>query len=191
MYRGSYPQGVPSPNFMVFYNGTAKYPEYCEMRLSDAFMGQKEEPSLELKVKVVNINPGMNEALKKKCPILAEYSAYVETVRQYKKFLPLTDAVNKAIDECIKNNILKNFLLRQKAEVFKMSIFEYDEEREMERIRYSEREYGYQMGAIVTAIQTYDECGVSKEEILKRIIEKFKLKPEVAQEYIEQHYSQL
>lgn len=131
---------------MVFYNGIKERPEYSELKLSDSYIANGSEPSLELVVKVININSGKNEELKQRCPVLKEYAIYVETVREFAKTMPLKDAITKAVDECIKNNVLKHFLLQQKAEVIKMSIFEYDEEKEMGRIRRAEREEGEKLG---------------------------------------------
>ena len=88
----------------------------------------------------------MNEELKSRCPVLKEYMEYVGAVRRNMEHMPLDEAVDAAIEYCIKNNILKDFLLEQKAEVKKMSIYEFDEEREMEMIRQDERAEGEQAG---------------------------------------------
>ena len=72
--------------------------------------------------------------------------------------LPLEQAVETAIEYCIKHDILKDFLLKQRAEVVKMSIFEYDEEREIELIRRDEREIGQEIGQKIG-----EEIGVRKE----------------------------
>ncbi len=130
----------PTPHFVVFYNGQRDMPEKLELKLSDAFAVQSENPELELKVQILNINPGMNEELKEKCPILKEYVAYVEKVRSYAKILPLEEAVEQAVEDCIREDVLRDFLLKQRAEVVKMSIYEYDEERELKLIRADERE---------------------------------------------------
>ena len=86
----------------------------------------------------------MNEELKEKCPVLKQYTQYVEQVRYNSIGMPLEQAVETAIEYCIRHDILKDFLLKQRAEVVKMSIFEYDEEREIELIRRDEREIGAQ-----------------------------------------------
>jgi hypothetical protein len=137
---------IPTPRFVVFYNGTETLPEKTELKLSDSFLSQTDQPSLELRVTVLNINPGMNEELKKRCPSLGEYVRYVEKVRHYAKEMSLAEAVNLAVDECIAENILRDFLRSQKAEVVKMSIYEFDEEREMQLIREDEREIGIEIG---------------------------------------------
>jgi len=137
---------LPAPHFVVLYNGTARLPERMERKLSDAFAVPTDSPDLELKVQIININPGMNEELKEKCPALREYVIYVEKVRNYAKSMPLEEAVERAIEECIRDDVLREFLLRQKAEVVKMSIYEYDKERELKLIRADERELGEEIG---------------------------------------------
>lgn len=137
---------IPSPKFIVFYNGREALPERMEFRLSDHFMLREKEPSLELKVTLLNINPGMNEELKERCPSLREYMQYVERVREYAEDMETDAAVERAVDECIAEGILEEFLQNQKAEVVKMSIYEYDEERELKLIREDERELGREEG---------------------------------------------
>ena len=137
---------IPNPNFVVFYNGQDKIPECMELKLSDSFLIPTDNPELELKVTVLNINEGMNEQLKEKCPDLKQYMQYVDRVRKYNREMPLKDAVVKAVDECIKENVLRDFLMKQKGEVIKVSIYEFDEEREMRLIRADEREIGREEG---------------------------------------------
>lgn len=137
---------MPNPNFVVFYNGVRVLPEQMEMKLSDSYLIQTDEPSLELKVKVLNINSGMNEELKEMCPELKQYMQYIDKVRKYSEEMELKDAVIKAVEECIRENILRDFLMEQKSEVVKMSIYEFDEEREMAIIRADERELGREEG---------------------------------------------
>ena len=97
---------------------------------------------MELKVLVININEGYNQKLMESCQILKEYAQYVSKVRTYKKTLKLNEAVEKAVEECIREGILQEFLLANKAEVVAMSIFEYDREWEEEILRKEEFEAG-------------------------------------------------
>lgn len=119
---------LPTPKFVVFYNGAEKQPERKELHLSDAFEVPEDYPALDLHVTQLNINQGYNVALLEKCPTLFQYMQYVEQVRKYRQQFSLEKAVQFAVDYCIKNGILKDFLLENKAEVIKMSIYEYDEE---------------------------------------------------------------
>ena len=80
------------------------------------------------------------------CQTLKEYSIYVERVRKYRAVMPIEQAVEKAVTECIRENILADFLKKQRAEVVAMSILEYNEEEELKKIRASERRGGYDDG---------------------------------------------
>ena len=80
------------------------------------------------------------------CQILKEYAQYVSKVRTYKKTLSLNEAVEKAVEECIQEGILRDFLLKHRAEVVAMSIFEYDREWEEELLRKEEFEAGRELG---------------------------------------------
>ena len=60
--------------------------------------------------------------------------------------MPIEQAVEKAVTECIRENILADFLKKQRAEVIAMSILEYNEEEEIKKIRASERRGGYDDG---------------------------------------------
>ena len=103
------------------------FEEKRELRLSEAFVNREEDSELELRVQVLNIK-GFNEELKGQCCILGEYMQYVNKVRAYREQLSIDQAVERAVNECIAENILREFLLRNKAEVRQVSIFEYNEE---------------------------------------------------------------
>ena len=78
---------------------------------------------------------------------LREYAQYVALVRRYKTELgSLDEAVNRAVDECIRNGVLADFLKRNHAEVVMMSIFEYNQEEEERKLRAAERQAGYASG---------------------------------------------
>lgn len=110
-------------------------------KLSDAFEDDS-EGCMELKVKVLNINLGHNKELLEKCNSLYGYSYFVAEIRNNLRTMELPKAVCRALEECIKKDILKEFLLKQKAEVIAMSIYEYNEEY----VRKSLAETGYEQG---------------------------------------------
>ena len=93
-------------------------------------------------VTIYNINLGKNTELLEACQLLKEYAQYVEQVRIFAKNLPLSEAVEQAVDYCIEQGILADFLRKNRAEAIAMSIFEYDEEKHLK----NEREFGYQRG---------------------------------------------
>ena len=140
-------QKVPAPNFIVFYNGQDEVADRSEYRLSDAFAPHVNNPALELRVTVLNINYGRNLELMRQSRTLRDYAQYVALVRKYKEESgSLDDAVNRAVDECIKNDILADFLRKNRAEVVMTSIFEYNKEEEERKLRTAERQAGYDEG---------------------------------------------
>lgn len=137
---------IPVPKFVVFYNGTKNQPEKQILKLSDAYEKEVDDPELELKVTMLNINLGQNKKLLKKCRPLREYSTFVAKVREKAALLPIAEAVDLAVTECIREGILADILTAQRAEVIAMSIFEYDEELELKKLRKAEREGGIAAG---------------------------------------------
>ena len=135
-------QKIPAPQFIVFYNGTEKRRDSWVNHLSEAFENLPGNPKLELEVLTININEGHNEELMEHCQTLKEYAKYVNCVRKYARELELNEAVKLAVDECIRNNILSEFLRANKSEVISMSIFEYDKEEEERKLRKAEYEAG-------------------------------------------------
>ena len=199
---------IPTPRFVVFYNGTEEQPERQILRLSDAFEKKIEEPEIELKVLMLNINLGKNKELLKKCKTLREYMIYVTKVREYAVTMNIRTAVERAVNECIKQEILKDFLLRYKAEAIQMSIFEYDEEREMQLIKESMRqvyskegreegrkeglkeglEQGLEQGIKAFILDNLEEEN-PKERILEKLQRHFELSKEQSEMYFRK-YSQ-
>ena len=147
-------QRIPAPYFIVFYNGSQKAEDRWENSLSEAYENLTAEPRLELKVVTLNINEGHNKELMEQCQTLREYAMYVAKVRKYAKELELDEAVKYAVDECIHENILKDFLQKNRAEVIAMSIFEYDKEEEEKKLRKAEYDGGFEDG--------FDAGGISR-----------------------------
>ena len=71
---------------------------------------------------------------------------YVAKVRSFAEQMPLDDAVQKAVTECIQENILADFLRKNQAEVIAMSIFEYDKVEEEKKLRKAEFDAGVEQG---------------------------------------------
>ena len=84
---------LPSPTFVVFYNGKQKMEEEGELRISDAFVKKQENPNLEVIVKVKNINMGNSQELFEKCKPMRDYMIFVDKVRKYSQEQTLEDAV--------------------------------------------------------------------------------------------------
>ena len=139
-------QKIPNPHFIVFYNGSTPIDDCYTSRLSDAFYHVTDNPSLELIVTTFNVNAGHNTKLMSHCQILKEYSIYVAKVRSLAEQMPLDDSVQKAVTECIQENILADFLRKNQAEVIAMSIFEYDKVEEEKKLRKAEFDAGVEQG---------------------------------------------
>ena len=139
-------QKIPAPKFMVFYNGTDAVDDREKLRLSNAYEHLAGEPDLELKVLMLNVNEGHNKELMEQCQTLKEYAIYVARVRKYTSEMNLNDAVARAIDECIKEGILVEFLRKNRSEVKMVSILEYDKEWEEKKLRKAEYEAGRSEG---------------------------------------------
>ena len=133
---------IPTPKFVVFHNGDEEQPERKEIRLSKAFSANTGETNMELVVLQININKGQNEELKAACKTLQEYAEFTERAREHRKEMELEDAIRTTIDECIRDGILKDFLLKNKAEVYHMCLYEFDVELHERVLREEEREEG-------------------------------------------------
>ena len=110
---------IPTPHFAVFYNGIKDRPPREIVKLSMSYEKPTDEPELELICSVYNINPGKDEKLLEKCSVLYEYMQFIETVRNYEAD-GMAEPVKQAIDYCIKNHILEEFLKEHREEVLKV-----------------------------------------------------------------------
>ncbi|MEQ2369953.1 hypothetical protein WMO28_03175 [Blautia sp. CLA-JM-H16] len=143
---GSRPVKLPTPKFVIFYNGQAEQPDRKEVKLSELFTISESEPSLELTAVMLNINKGHNRKLMETCRTLHDYAEYTSRVREYAAEMSLDEAVERAITECISEGILADFLRKNRAEAKKVSIYEYDEERHMRQTREEGVEEGFASG---------------------------------------------
>ncbi len=153
---GRVPIRIPAPHFVIFYNGEEEAPDREYMCLSDLYITGEESPDLELKAVMLNIRPGHNPQLMEACSTLKEYSEFVEKVRNYTKVMELNTALDRAVTECIQEGILTDFLRKNRAEVIKMSLYEYDQEQHMKWLREEGYEQGHEDGKednLVTNIQ--------------------------------------
>lgn len=122
----------------------------------------------------------------RQCRTLEEYMKYVDRVRKYAASMPMEQAVDRAVDECINEGILKDFLLANKAEVKRMSIYEYDEEATRQAIRVEEYERGRADGieqGIEALILDNIENGFVKGEITVKLVKRFGISEEKAEAY--------
>ena len=161
---------IPAPRFLVFYNGRKDYPDRVVMKLSEMYGKKEKNPALELEVIILNINEGHNKALMDACRTLREYAIYTAKVRRNvrERNQPLTNAVELAVSECIREGVLESFLRKQRAEAISVSIFEYDFARHMAAISEESREEG-RKELLKEMIQKKLTDGKSAEQIAKEL----------------------
>lgn len=151
---------IPRSTFVVFYDGKEDFPEYQEMKLSDAFLGDEneEEISLQLTVRVYNINNSKNSEILKKCETLRQYSAFVERVRSLQDGgqLGRTD-VAEVMRNCITDGILPDFLKKYGTELIEMLFRELTREEDMEISRLDGYDDGLEEG-----LQRGEAVGIAK-----------------------------
>jgi len=169
---------IPKPDFIVLYNGTDYYPDYAELKLSDSFTdteglkssGANKTP-MELIVQVYNINHGHNPEILKKCESLYGYSFFINKIREYQsQGLTLEELITPVIEYCIKNDILKDYLIEHGSEVVNMIFGEYDRETDIAVNRREAREEGRKEGRDEgrEEVMKLFEQGLPVEEIKKR-----------------------
>ncbi len=105
---------IPAPRFIVFYNGSDMKEDRLVYKLSEQFEKKLEYPELELVATVININENRNPEIMSACEALKGYSIFVGRIRKYSVDMDITDAVSKAVDECISEGILTDFLLKNR-----------------------------------------------------------------------------
>lgn len=164
--------------------------EETTIRLSDCFEDDGVEPCVEVVARMININYGKNKELMEHCKPLMDYAIFVKKVRHYTKAVSLEIAVNRAIDECIGENRLKEFLEQHRAEVVDImldsyslenytKIMEYEKEhlaKEMQDLQgelealqgeKQELEENYQNSIIAMVQMALEFCANEKEAISK------------------------
>ena len=148
---------LPIPQYFVFYNGTKEQPDETILQLTDAFesVSDNRQPCLQCTAVMLNINYGHNLALMEKCQRLKEYSIFVDTVRiQCKKTSDPRHAVTKAVDICIEKEILRDVLVKHKAEVISMVLTSFNQKAYEEDLKnqYKEGvEEGFSLGRMQMA----------------------------------------
>ena len=125
---------IPTPEFVVLYNGRDEIPDKQVLKLSDMFAERKAEnlPNLELTVTVYNINKGRNPEFAERSETLSGYETFVEQVYKNEKVMNQQEAVEKAVKHCIGNGVLKKFFKDHSVEVMNMLLREFTMEEAQE-----------------------------------------------------------
>lgn len=160
---------IPTPNFLVFYNGDKELPDMTKFHLSDAFIKPDADPDrlgeFEWTATVVNINEGRNEALHKKCLSLYHYSSFVAKVKSnIENGMRKRAAIEAAVDFAINKNYLDGFFKRQREDVIMFSMSEFDQEAYDRHRRREGYEEGAQDKAIETAVMIVRKYKATPEE---------------------------
>lgn len=173
---------LPTPQCIVFYNGMKELPEEQTLKLSDAFENKKVRADVELTVRMLNINYGYNKQLMEKCRILEEYSKMVAVIKNFMAVeKDMQIVLNRAVDECIEKDILKEFLLKNRAEVLGMLLEEFDKEKYERTIREEGREEGEakvnRLGILLTQAGRSGEFlqSLSDQELQRKLFMEFGL----------------
>ena len=162
---------LPKPKYIVFYNGTKNQPDSMELKLSDCFENtDNEAPCLECTATMLNINYGHNQELMKHCRRLEEYSIFVQCVREYIQSEPsVEDALEKAIDTCINQDVLADFLKKHRAEVTNMILTTYDKDLYEKTLKENAREEGLESGILLAKYLFNDNRSKDLERASKDI----------------------
>ena len=170
---------LPRPEFYVLYNGVAAYPDEKVLKLSEAFessasIGISEEgkPSLELTVRIININHGRNEKIVCRSKTLNEYSAFIGKVREYEKEgNSREEAIRKAVRYCREHDILKEFLEANATEVLSMLLGEWNWDVAKQVWHEEGREEGLEEGLEKGREEGLEEgLGKGREEIARNAL---------------------
>ena len=194
---------IPTPQYIVFYNGTTNMPDKKELRLSDAFQQPTTQPDIEVVAHMLNINYGHNKELMERCRKLKEYAQFIDIIRHYlreNKQWSNEQAISKAIDDCIQNNILRDILQKERLRVMASILSEFDEVGYKEMIRqeayedaYEEAyeegvEYGVKYGGVKTLIEFVQDIGYSKEDATSLAKQRFHLSDDVINQYMQKFW---
>ena len=135
---------IPTPHLVVFYNGVKGCPEKEVQRLSDSYRHDG-EPEVEVICTLYNINAGNNEDLLDRCPVMREYMIFVNRVRENEE-AESENPIADAIDWCVENGVLKEFLSERRKEVIKAMTIDMTFEAREEIIRNEGIEQGIEQG---------------------------------------------
>ncbi len=179
---------LPTPVYIVFYNGAGMQTDNLLLYLSDAFPTGRGSGCLECTCEVLNINRGYHRALMEKCHRLWEYSEFSSEIEEnIKKGMRREEAVHTAIDTCIEKGILRDILVKQKAEVLHMILTEYDEKKHFRTLFREGKEEGIKEG-MEKGIEKGIEIGLTRgreenrRELVRKKLAKGKPVPAIAEE---------
>lgn len=165
---------LPTPKYIVFYNGPTDRSPVEKLKLSDAFIHPDHSSEFEWTATVYNLNKGKNDQLLHLCKPLGDYMTLIGYIREYQtEGLDPKDAVDQAVQRCIAENILSGFLTKHRAEVMDVCITEFNEKAYADSIRREGEARGRKEGQnlLVKAVQLLHD-GHTEQELLDQGIDK-------------------
>ena len=185
---------IPFPQYIIFYNGIEKKPERQELKLSTLFVGngKGKTPALECTALMLNVNYGQNKELMERCKTLKEYAQFIAIIRRnLAENMKHREAVEQAVDECIRNDILADILRKNRSEIVDSILTEWDENEYREFLKEESWKEGCEAGrnagrieGIEMMIQSCIEFGIDRQKICEKIVEKFSISKEDAEKYM-------
>ena len=138
---------LPTPQYIVFYNGMDELPDRMELRLSDAFMISAQKPNLECVATVMNINSGHNENIVGKCGKLFQYIQFHGKIREFRELgYAMEEAVEQAVSYCVEHDILRQILVENRSAFMDDILTAYDAEKHIELVARENYEEGFDEG---------------------------------------------
>ena len=178
---------IPTPRYIVFYNGNDNYPDRLDLKLSDAFENPDDSGNFEWTATMLNINKGHNLNIMNKCQALSQYSEFVAKVKEYNQTRPIKEAIDLAVEYAISNNYLDGFFKKHKEGIMLSCLTEFNEEV----FRKGIHEEGYEEARkedIIKVITMLKDISASKETAIQQLAEKFELSLKDATELVNLHW---
>lgn len=118
---------IPTPEFYVFYNGSRQQPAERILKLSDSYLEKTDFPMLELKVKMININPSAGHPILQKSRAMYEYSTFIQKIRDLiEDGHTLENAIQLAMNQCLAEGIMVDFIHKHGSEVINMLFTQFN-----------------------------------------------------------------
>lgn len=162
---------LPKPELYVIYTGERKT-RPSEITLSDEFFGG-EKTAVEVTVQMIYDG--------KKGDIINQYVTFTKVVDEQRKLYGRSKkAVQETIRICKDQDILREYLEGKESEVVDIMMQLYDQE-EIMRVH----DIGVAKDAAIrAAVETYQECGMTFVEVVKRIAARFVMSHETAEKEV-------
>ena len=182
-----------APKYIVFYNGTDRLEGGRKvLHLSDAFRPFGVSEGFEWTATVIDINYGANADIMENCKVLSEYAQFIAKIREECGRLEkaksnnqdiLRQAIDAATEYCIQNDILKDFLEKNRKEVMDVCLTEFNQERYNQIVR----EEGREEGEVIGYIHMGEKMGLTSQDIIRFIVEETEISQEEAKRLYEEY----